>query len=62
MVSIDEGITLVPEIACTKADNVRYIELEGNGLYREIDLVIRKSSVYGELFEQVANIIAESYQ
>ena len=34
MVSIDEGITLVPEIACTKADNVRYIELEGNGLYR----------------------------
>ena len=61
MVSIDEGITLVPEIACTKADNVKYIEIDGPGFYREIDLVMRKSSVYGELFEQVAGIISDSF-
>ena len=62
MVSIDEGITLVPEIACTKTDNVKYIEFDGSNFYREIDLVMRKSSMYGELFEQIGNIIAESYQ
>ena len=61
MVSIDEGITLVPEIACTKTDNVKYIEIDGCGYYREIDLVRRKSSVYGELFEQVAEIISNNF-
>ncbi|MFT4694793.1 MAG: LysR family hydrogen peroxide-inducible transcriptional activator [Francisella sp.] len=60
MVSIDEGITLVPEIACTKTDNVKYIEFDGADFHREIDLVMRKSSVYAELFEQVAGIISEN--
>ena len=60
MVSIDEGITLVPEIACTNADNVTYIEIDGDGYYRDIDLVMRKSSVYGDLFEQVAKIVSQT--
>jgi len=60
MVSIDEGITLIPKIACTKSDNVKYIEIDGCGYYREIDLAMRKSSVYAELFEQVAGIISDN--
>lgn len=28
MVSIDEGITLVPKIACTKVENVKYIDID----------------------------------
>ena len=60
MVSIDEGITLIPEIACTKNDDIEYIEFDGSGFYREIDLVMRKSSVYGDLFEQIADIISKS--
>ena len=62
MVSIDEGITLVPEIACTKTDNVKYIELDGPNFYREIDLVIRKSSVYSKLFEQIAEVISDNHK
>ncbi len=61
MGSIDEGITLVSEIACKKDDNVQYIEFDASNFYREIDLVIGKSAMYGELFWQIGNIIAESY-
>lgn len=61
MVSIDEGITLVPKIACTKADNVKYIDIDNADFYREIDLVMRKSSVYEDLFTKIAEIISENH-
>ncbi|MFV9924493.1 MAG: LysR substrate-binding domain-containing protein [Francisella endosymbiont of Hyalomma scupense] len=61
MVSIDEGITLVPKIACTKAENVKYIDIDNRDFYREIDLVMRKSSIYEDLFVKIAKIIANNY-
>ena len=60
MVSIDEGITIMSKIACTKTDNVKYLEISGANFYRKIDLVMRKSSVYTELFEKIAKIISET--
>ena len=61
MVSIDEGITLVPKIACNKAENVKYIDIDNRDFYREIDLVMRKSSIYEDLFAKIAKIIANNY-
>ncbi|AIT08626.1 hydrogen peroxide-inducible genes activator [Candidatus Francisella endociliophora] len=61
MVSIDEGITLVPKIACTKTENVKYIDIDNADFYREIDLVMRKSSVYEDLFAKIAKIISENH-
>ena len=61
MVSIDEGITLVSKIACTKAENVKYIDIDNRDFYREIDLVMRKSSIYEDLFAKIAKIIANNY-
>ncbi|MDE4990350.1 LysR substrate-binding domain-containing protein, partial [Francisella tularensis subsp. holarctica] len=53
MVSIDEGITLVPKIACTKDDNVKYIDIDNRDLYREIDLFMIKISIYEYLFAKI---------
>ncbi|ALB01621.1 hydrogen peroxide-inducible genes activator [Francisella persica ATCC VR-331] len=61
MVSIDEGITLVPKIACTKAENVKYINIDSRDFFREIDLVMRKSSIYADLFNKIAKIISNNY-
>lgn len=60
MVSIDEGITLVPKIACTKTENIKYIDIDNADFYRQIDLVIRKSSVYEDLFIKIAEIISNT--
>ncbi|ASG67812.1 oxidative stress transcriptional regulator [Francisella halioticida] len=60
MVSIDEGVTLIPKIACTKAENIKYITIDNADFYREIDLVMRKSSIYDDIFDKLVKIISRS--
>lgn len=60
MVSIDEGVTLIPKIACTKHQNIKYLNIDGSGFYRTIDLVMRKSSVYDNLFDTLVKIISKN--
>ncbi|AXA33916.1 oxidative stress transcriptional regulator OxyR [Francisella adeliensis] len=61
MVSINEGVTLIPKIACSKHENIKYINIDGSGFYRNIDLVMRKSSVYSDLFESISNLVSKIY-
>ncbi|MED7819800.1 MULTISPECIES: oxidative stress transcriptional regulator OxyR [unclassified Francisella] len=61
MVSINEGVTLIPKIACTKSENIKYITVDNADFYREIDLVMRKSSVYGDIFETLVKIISKNH-
>ena len=61
MVSIDEGVTLIPKIACTKTENIKYVAVNNAEFYREIDLVMRKSSVYGDIFDKLIKIISKNY-
>lgn len=60
MVSIDEGVTLIPKTACTKAENVKYIDIDNGDFFREIDLVMRKSSIYEDLFIKISEIISNT--
>ncbi|MEY8716496.1 oxidative stress transcriptional regulator OxyR [Francisella philomiragia] len=60
MVSIDEGITLIPKTACTKTENVKYIDIDNGDFFREIDLVMRKSSIYEDLFIKISEIISNT--
>ena len=62
MVSIDEGITLIPKTARIKTENVKYIDIDNRDFYREIDLVMRKSSIYEDLFVKVSEIISKNYK
>ncbi|QIW10286.1 LysR substrate-binding domain-containing protein [Francisella sp. LA112445] len=61
MVSIDEGVTLIPKIACTKTENIKYIAVDNAEFYREIDLVMRKSSVYDDIFDKLVKIISKNF-
>ncbi|AJC49184.1 LysR family transcriptional regulator [Allofrancisella guangzhouensis] len=61
MVSIDEGITLIPEIACTQMDNISYLAINDPKFKREIFLVMRKNSIYSEIFNQLATIIVKHH-
>ena len=62
MVSINEGITIIPKIAMEKSEKIKYLNIRGRKKSnREIFLVMRKSSVYSQLFEKLANIISENH-
>ncbi|KEI35989.1 hydrogen peroxide-inducible genes activator [Francisella sp. W12-1067] len=61
MVSIDEGITLIPKIACTQMENISYLAINDPNFKREIFLVMRKNSVYSKIFKQLATIIIKHH-
>lgn len=57
MVSINEGITFIPKIACTPTKGIKYIKIKGNEFHRNICLVMRKSSVYKDVLEELTKTI-----
>ena len=59
MVAANVGITLIPELALGAQDGpVRYIPFSGKVPHREIGLCWRRSSVRGELLDQLAELLA----
>lgn len=59
MVRINEGITLVPELACVNLEGFVYLSINDIELFRNICLVRKKSSILKEEFSNIVKIVKE---
>jgi LysR family hydrogen peroxide-inducible transcriptional activator len=58
MISVGNGVTLVPKIAINKDDkNIKYLKFSSHAPYRRIALVWRKTSPRKELFLAIGDMI-----
>jgi LysR family transcriptional regulator, hydrogen peroxide-inducible genes activator len=62
MVAMGVGITLMPEIACKKADNIRYLPFDQPKPTRTVGLVWRTASAKQLLLLDVADLMKKSAQ
>ncbi len=60
-VSIGEGITLMPEIACDQRGNIKFIPLKNKKFSREIGLVWHKNCHKKLQIEKLASLIADQF-
>ena len=56
MVFINEGITLIPEIACINTKGIQYIEIDDD-FKRDIYFMMRKSSIYNDIYKKITELI-----
>ena len=56
MVFINEGITLIPEIACIDTQGIQYIKVDDD-FKRDIYFMMRKSSIYNDIYKKITELI-----
>ncbi|AJI47061.1 LysR family transcriptional regulator [Francisella philomiragia] len=60
MVRVNEGVTLVPELACVNIQGFVYISIEDMDFHRNICVVRKKSSALKEEYSTIVNSVKET--
>jgi LysR family hydrogen peroxide-inducible transcriptional activator len=55
MVFINEGITLIPKIACINTKGIKYLEIDDD-FKRDIHFMMRKSSIYKDIYKKITEL------